>query len=240
MKMKMKILYLFMLFLCLFACRTGERNRPDGSSSEPQTMTSEEYRNQVLKTLKGMSDIKILLGAQNNQAAHDYTHFDLCLDNKKKHKDILEDPKHKPLMLKNFDFNKMDHVGELDFLKGKVESLVFDVSTSKFWEFALGKWLPLLKKGGTFYIEDPPFGSYILLNYNTQTRQVGVIPQASEYYRVDQDKLSFELYKTEGRFLNKHCSIPNFVCTFAEKGLQSALLGFHSPFKIFFLIFSKL
>lgn len=121
-----------------------------------KTINDELYVKHVINKLLIKEDpkINIVLGAHNLEP-HIIKYkkcYDLCLTEIYEGGDTdLEDP----FFIGKFDFTNNEHVKKLSPLNGKVDNILFDYSTAKFFygQGSFQYFLPLLKKYGNFFVD---------------------------------------------------------------------------------------
>ena len=133
--------------------------------SRTQILTQSRYENikQILTYISELDTINICLGATNNEE-HIIRHNKESSKKYKIHLCINIDggniQNNNPAIL-NLDFNNEDDKDLLlQFLRGKVDNIIFDSSVvNKFWNLKYSKLIKLLKIGGNFYIPNEILGT---------------------------------------------------------------------------------
>lgn len=110
-------------------------------------------------------DIRIILGAKNNEPHITSDMFDLAIDAYMYNpSEVLDNSDEtRPLGLK-FNFNMS--MPFLHPLEGRVDMIVFDCSTTKHWNRLLTNFLPLLQVGGKMYIDFQTYAEQPLFQYD--------------------------------------------------------------------------
>ena len=149
-------------------------------------MSSDSFMTKALETLRNRKgELTVILGA-NHLEKHIINfsknhRLDLCITNCELFEQNSDSSNKQLPFTFVLDFNSPEDMSKLKPIFGKVAKLIFDSSTTKFWNKNLKLLLPLLCVGGKFYIQIMQ-GAYFIetikkdqcfYDYNSRSNSIG-------------------------------------------------------------------